>query len=410
MATFPEKKVYTVTEITRSIKLLLETSFHEVWVMGEISQMSDQRSGSGHMYFSIRDEHALLKCAMFRQANRKLLFEPKVGAKVEARGRITVYEEGGQYQLVCDELSPLGVGILQLRLEELKKKLAKEGLFDEARKRPLPPFPERIGIVTSSSGAAIRDIERILGERWPGIEMILAPVRVQGEGAADEIARAIDNFNRFGEVDVLIVGRGGGPPEDLWAFNEEVVARSIFSSHIPVISAVGHEIDFTIADFVADMRAPTPSAAAKMAVKDKLEVLEHISDLESRLKKDLLSLISNLKIRLERLRKSYGLMRPVDILEQRARRVDELSHSLRLMAGHFLDEKKKRTESLVHRLTALSPREVLRRGYCVVRGYPAREIVKRVKAITSGQKLELEFLDGLANCSVLQTSQSQEER
>jgi exodeoxyribonuclease VII large subunit len=410
MATLPEKKVYTVTEITKSIKHLLETGFHEVCVMGEISQMSDLRSRSGHLYFSIRDENALLKCAMFGQANRKLLFEPKVGTKVEARGRITVYEEGGQYQLVCDELSPLGAGILQLRFEELKKRLAKEGLFDEARKRPLPRFPERVGIVTSPTGAAIRDMERILGERWPGIEMILAPVRVQGEGAAEEIARAIEDMNRFGEIDVLIVGRGGGSPEDLWAFNEEVVARSIFSSRIPVISAVGHEIDFTISDLVADVRASTPSAAAKMAVEDKFEVLEHISDLESRLKKDILAVISNLKMKLDRLRKSYGLMRPVDILQQRARRVDELSHSLQLMARHFLDEKKKRAQNLAHRLTALSPREVLRRGYCVARGYPVRDLVKRVKAVKAGQRLELEFLDGLADCSVLGTSQSREER
>ncbi|MFQ5772424.1 MAG: exodeoxyribonuclease VII large subunit, partial [bacterium] len=267
---FVEEKHYSVSELTRQIKFLLESSFPEIWVQGEISNFTHH--SSGHMYFSLKDENAQISCVMWRSRNQHLFFTPQDGMKVILDARITVYEKRGAYQLDVLQMQPAGVGELQLAFEQLKNRLREEGLFSEEFKKPIPLYPERIGIVTSPTGAAVQDLISVLQRRFPGIEIIINAARVQGEGAATEIARAIDDFNDYGKVDVLIVGRGGGSLEDLWAFNEEVVARAVFRSKIPIISAVGHEVDFTICDFVADLRAPTPSAAAELAVRHRDEL------------------------------------------------------------------------------------------------------------------------------------------
>ena len=272
------RSILTVSQLTSEIKTLLERNFDHVWVEGEISNL--RLPGSGHLYFTLKDEKAQIRGVMFRLQNRLLKFEPKDGLQVIGYGRITVYEPRGDYQIILDYLEPKGLGALQLAFEQLKEKLAAEGLFDPARKRPIPHLPQKIGIVTSATGAAIRDILRIIDRRFANIQILLYPVRVQGQGAAQEIAQAIQALNHLPDVDVMIVGRGGGSLEDLWAFNEEIVARAIFSSRIPVISAVGHEVDFTIADFVADLRASTPSAAAELVVRNKVELVQNLKNLE----------------------------------------------------------------------------------------------------------------------------------
>ncbi len=272
------EKIYTITQLTKELKDLLESSFSKIWVEGEISNYL--KHSSGHRYFTLKDQGAQIKCVLWRWQGNNLLFEPQDGMKVKAAGQITIYEKSGQYQLVVSSLQPSGIGELELAFQQLKKKLAGEGLFDPAHKVAIPQFPERIGVVTSPTGAAIRDILNITKRRAPHIEIILWPVAVQGEGASAQIAHAIRGFNKLKLVDVLIVGRGGGSLEDLWAFNEEAVARAIYESKLPVISAVGHEIDFSIADFVADLRAPTPSAAAEMAVPDAIQLSERIDEIQ----------------------------------------------------------------------------------------------------------------------------------
>ncbi len=257
MGILMDRHIYTVSSLTHEIKMLLETSFPRLWVEGEISNY--KAHSSGHIYFTLKDENAQIRCAMWRFKAGELLFRLEDGLKVIVEADIQVYEKSGNYQLIVQQLQPAGIGALQLAFEQLKQRLRAEGLFDEAHKKPLPTFPERVGVITSPTGAAIRDIISVVHRRFPAVQLILYPVRVQGEGAAEEIVHAIKDFNEFKEVDVLIVGRGGGSLEDLWAFNEEKVARAIYASRIPVVSAVGHEVDFSISDFVADRRAATPT-------------------------------------------------------------------------------------------------------------------------------------------------------
>ena len=267
--------------MTALIRGVLEENFEHVWVEGELSNCAIP--ASGHFYCTLRDSGAQIRCVMFKASLRALRFRPRDGMRIVVRGRISVYDQRGEYQLLADYLEPQGIGALQMAFIQLKERLAAEGLFDESRKRELPKLPQRIGVVTSATGAAIHDILHVLDRRFSNVHVLLIPVKVQGEGAADEIAAAIDDFNRLREADVLIVGRGGGSMEDLWSFNEEKVARAIYRSRIPVISAVGHEVDFTIADFVADLRAPTPSAAAELVVQSKAELDFQLKALEHRL-------------------------------------------------------------------------------------------------------------------------------
>jgi len=396
---------YSVSEITRLVREVLEGSLPVVWVKGEVSNFTLHTSG--HMYFSLKDEASQLRCVMFRNCNSKLSFTVENGMSVEARGEITVYERSGQYQLCVFEMMRAGLGALQLALEELKRRLAREGLFDESRKRPLPQFPVGVGVVTSPTGAAIRDIVRIIRKRQPGVEIILRPVKVQGQGAAQEIARAIGEFNEYGSVDVLIVGRGGGSLEDLWAFNEEVVARAIHASRIPVVSAVGHEIDFTVSDLVADVRAPTPSGAAEMVVRDRREVAREVQALGRGLAAGVKARIVSLRREIERTRNRYAFTRAPDIVRQRAQRLDDLSRRLQTSGSRILAERKQLVGSYAGRLRALDPAEVLRRGYAVCRLEATGAVLREASETLVRQRVSVELHRGSLRCSVEGVSENE---
>lgn len=322
----PDKHVWRVCELTLRLRDVLEEEFPDVWVEGEISNF--RAAQSGHLYFTLKDEKAQIRCVCFRDQVRGLRFRPEDGLKVTVRGGVSVYESRGEYQIYVSHVEPVGLGALQLAFEQLKKKLEEEGLFDAERKKPLPVMPRRIGIVSSPQGAAIRDIVRVLRRRFPNLHVTLFPVKVQGEGAAEEIVRAIRHFNREGAVDVMIVARGGGSLEDLWAFNEEIVARAIADSEIPVITGVGHETDTTIADFAADMRAPTPSAAAEIVVRTRAEFEKQIGDCTRELLQHMRYFFSERRHAVRDLATHRAFRRPGEIVRRQRQRVDDLSASL----------------------------------------------------------------------------------
>src|SRR3990172_9779705 len=328
-------KILTVSELTRMIKGSLEESFPHVWLQGEISNF--KRHTSGHLYFTLKDEGAQISGVMWRSRAENLLFSPEDGMEVQARGAITVYPPRGNYQIDVVRMLPVGIGELQLAFEQLKRKLEAEGLFDPAKKKPIPEFPHAIGVITSPTGAALQDIRSVLERRQPSVEVVVLPVRVQGPGAAEEIAVAIREMNQYGDIDVLIIGRGGGSLEDLWAFNEEVVARAIYQSSIPVISAVGHEIDFSISDFVADLRAPTPSAAAEIAVRDRSEILDILGNYCYSMKQNMTERVKTFRDRIGSLLASYSFNRPKDLLLQYSQRIDEIERSLTSHAARTLE-------------------------------------------------------------------------
>jgi exodeoxyribonuclease VII large subunit len=384
--------VYSVAEITREIKLLLETTIPVVWVEGEISNLKFH--SSGHLYFSLKDKDSQINCVMWRSRNAGLFFTPQDGMKVLALGKVTVYEKRGYYQFDVIKMQPAGIGELQLAFEQLKNKLQEEGLFDDEFKQLIPQYPESIGIVTSPTGAAIQDLINILNRRFPGIEIILKPVKVQGEGAALEIAAAIDELNEYGKVEVLIVGRGGGSLEDLWAFNEEVVARAIFRSKIPVISAVGHEIDFSISDFVADLRAPTPSAAAELAVPDRTELLNRIFQYRKTIFEISANLIQYQRDRLKSLVGSYSFLKIPDLVRQYQQRLDELIHTMQLTLAHRFNLQTQKLTSLSHRLQALAPESVLKRGYSICYRAEDNKIVREANLLQVEDKIKVQFYKG----------------
>ncbi len=396
------EKVWTVSELTRSVKENLEEAFPVVWVEGEISNF--KLYPSGHRYFSLKDKEAVLRCTIWRGAGQYLNFEPEDGIKVHAFGNLTVYEKQGQYQLNVLKLLPIGRGELEMAFQKLKERLFKEGLFDEAHKKPIPEFPERIGIVTSPTGAAIQDMLKIFHRRFPPAELYLYPARVQGEGAKEEIADGLRAFNEWGGVDVIIIGRGGGSLEDLWAFNEEEVARSIYASRIPVVSAVGHEIDFTIADFVADLRAPTPSAAAEMVVPDKEELEGVVKGLEERITGLFDHYLAQSKARLDAVLGSYGLKRPLDLVNQKSQFGDELSRRAELALKNRLGKMRLELKSAADRLATLSPRSVLARGYSIVRRRKDNGVIREYKEVKAGEGVELIFSKGKAEAEVTKTS------
>ncbi len=322
----PERHVWKVSELTSRIRDLLEGSFADVWVEGEVSNCHTAQSG--HIYFTLKDARSQIRCVCFRDQIGRLKFRPEDGLHVTVRGSISVYEPRGEYQIYVMNIEPVGLGALQLAFEQLKKKLSGEGLFDDARKKPLPVLPRCIGVVTSPKGAAIRDILRVLKRRFPNVHVTLFPVKVQGDGAAEEIVQAVRYFNRVKTVDVLIVARGGGSLEDLWAFNDEIVARAIFASGIPVITGVGHEADFTIADFVADMRAPTPSAAAEIVVRTRQEFERHIAEHSHNLVHCMRYRLSQSRHRVRDLQTHRGFRQMEMLVRRRRQQVDELSSSL----------------------------------------------------------------------------------
>jgi exodeoxyribonuclease VII large subunit len=336
----PERKIWTVSELTARIRDLLGRNFTDIWVQGEISNA--HAAQSGHFYFTLKDERAQVRCVCFKQQLRLLKFRPGDGLRVTLRGSVSVYEARGEYQIYVETIEPAGIGALQLAFEQLKKRLEAEGLFDPARKKPLPLLPRRIGLITSPLGAAVRDVVRILRRRFPNVHLTLYPVRVQGEGAAAEIVRALKFFNRKNLADVLILARGGGSIEDLWAFNEEIVARAIAASAIPIISGVGHETDFTIADFVADVRASTPSAAAELVVQTRREFDKHIADLRETLGGLIRYRLLELSRRIHELSARRGFRRPLDLLRQCRQRADEYTSRLALGLRARLEQARKR--------------------------------------------------------------------
>ncbi|MBL7685089.1 MAG: exodeoxyribonuclease VII large subunit [Deltaproteobacteria bacterium] len=356
-----QPKIYTVSELNSGIKSVLEERYGFIWLSAEVSNF--KAHSSGHYYFSLKDQNSQIQAVMFRGANRFLKFQMEEGLEVIVNGRVTVYEPRGNYQIVVEYLEPKGLGALQLAFEQLKKKLELEGLFDPARKQSIPLLPKKIGIVTSPTGAAIRDLIQILRRRFPNIEVLLYPVNVQGASAATEIAQAIEEMNLENDIDVMIVGRGGGSLEDLWAFNTEIVARAIAKSYIPIISAVGHEIDVTISDFVADLRAPTPSAAAEMAVPVKKELELEIEAYRNRLYQ---SFLWNLKDRQRQVDylKSH-LKHPQKRLEELAQRVDDLGDRLSQSLQYRFERRRLELKSFEQTLKALSPLAVLERGYSI---------------------------------------------
>ncbi len=387
-----QEEFYTVSEITKEIKDTLETSFPMVWVEGEISNYLFH--SSGHRYFSLKDENSQIRCTLWRFRGEYLRFEPADGMKVMVQGNITVYERSGQYQLDIIDIISAGVGKLEIAFQKLKEELFKEGLFDEEHKKPIPPYPEAIGVVTSPTGAAIRDIIRIIHNRFPSVKIIIRPVRVQGSGAAEEIAQAIGDFNAFNKIDVMIVGRGGGSLEDLWAFNEEVVARAIYGSKIPVISAVGHEIDFTIADFVADLRAPTPSAAAQIVVQDKKNLLEQVNSNIRKLGYCLTALLELSSQRLKAYKESYGLRRPYDIITQRFQKKDELFDRLSDGEKNYFESNRNAISLMNGKLKVLSPLSVLNRGYSITRKLPELTVVRNSKILKRDDRIEVRVCQG----------------
>jgi exodeoxyribonuclease VII large subunit len=432
---------YTVTELTREIKDLLEGRFGDLWVEGEVSNL--RIPASGHVYFTLGDDLCQIRAVLFRTHGRLLRFTPKDGLHVLVRGRVSVYDKRGEYQLLLTAMEPLGLGALQLALTQLKERLEKEGLFDPGRKKALPALPQRIGIVTSPTGAVIQDMVRVIQRRFENVHLRLYPVRVQGEGAGDEIARGIDYFSRTPWADVIIIGRGGGSTEDLWAFNDEKVVRAISRSDVPVISAVGHETDYTLADFAADLRAATPSAAAELVVRDKGEIGSLLFQLRRRLDRQLEKVLQERKTRLSHLEK--GLTHPRMRLEEALLRVDDLGRRLQLLVNRdlhlgkekrrglegrllfrspggriaegkltvsafrarltrdqerFLDDKKHGLDGLMGRLGNLNPLAILERGYSITRKIPSMKILRQSSEAVSGDRVEVRLHRGSLLCLV----------
>jgi exodeoxyribonuclease VII large subunit len=392
-----ESRQLTVTELTLRIKKSLEEGFSGVSVEGEVSNFKIHTSG--HCYFTLKDDQAQIQAVMWRSRVGGLFFTPENGMKVIAKGTVTVYPVRGVYQIDVVSLQPSGVGELQAAFERLKRKLFDEGLFDDRFKLPLPEYPDRIGIVTSETGAALQDILNVFSRRAPYLDLILAPVRVQGSGAAEEIAGAIRLFHEYGGVDLLIVGRGGGSIEDLWAFNEEVVARAIAASEIPVISAVGHEVDYTIADFVADRRAPTPSAAAEIAVKSRTELVENITNYCYTAKKSVEATLDRRREGIRGLLRSYAFNLPADLIRQRSQRLDELRLSLSRVAGHRAESARFSIDSLRKRLDSLNPERTLERGFAIV--YRGTTTVGSAAEVNPGDRIQIRFRDGRVGAKAL---------
>ena len=415
----PRRQVWKVSELTRRIKGALEGTFGSVWVEGEVSNL--RRPASGHAYFTLKDAASQLRAVMFRSALAGVTVPLKDGLLVRGYGQITVYEAAGDYQILLRKLEAAGEGELMLRLEALKKRLAAEGLFAAERKRPLPALPQHVGIVTSPTGAAIRDILQVLDRRFANLHVVLAPVRVQGAGAADEIAAAIDLLNARGGLDVLIVGRGGGSLEDLWCFNEEAVVRAIVRSRIPVISAVGHEIDWTLSDFAADVRAPTPSAAAEMVVQGKAELERRVADLRRRLGLGARAAVLGWWNRLDRAARTPELRDPLQAVQRRQQdldflavrlqkalaglpqlvrqRTDAAARRMELAARLRLDEGRQALKHAETQLRMLNPKGVLARGYSLTRVRGGR-LLRSAGDARPGMQLETEFADGAVRSTV----------
>ncbi len=388
------KKIYSVSELTRSISLILEEAFPKLWVEGEVSNFILHTSG--HCYLSLKDSDSVIACVVFKSIASRIKFKIENGMSLVCSGRLGVYNKRGQYQLYIDKIEPKGVGSLQLAFTQLKEKLFKEGLFDESRKKDIPYLPETIGIVTSPTGAAIRDMLHVIERRFSNMRVILFPAKVQGKGASEEISEGIKTFNSLKNVDVIIVGRGGGSLEDLWAFNEEVVARAIYESEIPVVSAVGHEIDYTISDFTSDLRAPTPSAAAELVVRKKDDILQGLDNTRTRLKQALQSKVDMLEQHLESVMRRYAFKQPQFLIEQYQQRLDEQFKSLSQSLLHLVSIKHESLQRIRGCLKALNPLSILSRGYSITMAYPGSTVIKDASKLTKGTRIKTRLAKGEA--------------
>ena len=441
----PARDIYTVTRLNREVRAVLEGSFPALWVQGEISNLA--RPASGHLYFSLKDSNSQVRCAMFRNRNRLLKFSPENGMEVIALAAVGLYEGRGEFQLIVERLEPAGVGALQKAFEELKAKLAGQGLFDAARKRPPPAFPDSVGVVTSPSGAAVRDILHVLNRRWPRARVIVYPVPVQGEGAGAQIARAIETAGRRGEAEVLILARGGGSLEDLWAFNEEVVARAVIGSPVPVVTGVGHETDFTIADFVADLRAPTPSAAAEAVSPDRAELAErvngvmnkllvqtnqhlrkfrellryyekrlphparrlqhisqHLDGLSLRLLQCQKTVVAVKRSQLLKLQAGINHYNPRHLLKYHDSRCRHLGEQLDAGMARRLKALKERLENTAHNLHTVSPLVTLERGYAIVTRVEDNRIIRDAASLRPGDAIKTRLARGQIHSTVEKVS------
>ncbi|NLY18489.1 MAG: exodeoxyribonuclease VII large subunit [Clostridiaceae bacterium] len=389
----------TVSQLTKYIKQLFsyDNLLSNVCVTGEISNF--KLHSSGHMYFTLKDEHSVIKCVMFKTYNRRLRFKPEDGLKVIIRGYVSIYEAGGSYQLYPEYMEPDGLGDLYLAFEQLKQKLEREGLFSAEYKKRIPFLPARIGVITSPTGAVIRDIMNVLFRRFPNVVLKIFPVMVQGEGAGKQISRALDMINKARAADVIILARGGGSLEELWPFNEEILARSIFKSEIPVISAVGHETDFSISDFVADLRAPTPSAAAELVVPEKDALKRHIMDARIRLKRALAGKIQREKQFLAQLSKSPSLRHPLDKINQLRIDLEQLNKRIENAMERKLESAASRFSVAFGKMDALNPLNVLSRGYSIARS-SGKKIIKSVSDVKKDDMIEITITDGSLMCSV----------
>lgn len=391
-----EPRVATVSQMNGYIKKILDHNviLNNVWIKGEISNF--KLHYSGHMYITLKDEKSVLKAVMFKSAVKNLAFTPGDGMKVLARGRVSVYEAGGAYQLYIEEMIPDGVGELYVAYEQLKAKLEQEGLFSPEYKKPVPAYPECVGVVTATTGAAVRDIINVISRRFPYSKILIYPSLVQGRGASENIVRAISYFNEHHAADTLIVGRGGGSIEDLWAFNEEIVARAIFASEIPVISAVGHETDFTIADFVADLRAPTPSAAAEISVPSQLELKNRITMFSGTLSSAMLKYLENRKMRLERMQ----LRSPEERIGDENLRLDQMVKRMEQVLKMRMLEQQKNLANLCGKMDALSPLAVMKRGYSIAQ-LEDGTVVRSAKQLEKEMVFDLKLGDGEKKCRVI---------
>lgn len=397
--------VLSVSQLNRYIKMNFDAdeNLANIFISGEISNFTNHYR-TGHLYFTLKDDSAAVRAVMFNSSAKRLKFMPEDGMKVIARGRVSVYEASGQYQLYVDDMQPDGVGALNLAYEQLKEKLQKEGLFSELHKKPLPPYPEKVGVITSPTGAAVRDIINVLGRRFPYAEIVFCPVLVQGEGAHLQLTDAVNLFNSERAADVIIIGRGGGSIEDLWEFNDEGLARAVYNSEIPVISAVGHETDFTICDFVADMRAPTPSAAAELAVPDANELQYALSALKNRMFLNVSSGIADRCSRLEYLTSKGALKSPDEMLSNRSQRLDTAFSKMLSSYENRIGGKKVEFISAATALSKLDPMSVLMRGFAFVSDKNGKNVYSS-QALAKGDKINVRFHDGSAVCEVKEITQ-----
>ena len=427
--------------MTGLLRTSIEEQFSDIWLEGELSNL--RAPGSGHVYCTLKDKMSQIRAVLFRSSAVRLRFALQEGMQVIVRGRLTVYEQRGEYQIVIDTVEPKGVGALQLAFEQLKERLAAEGLFDQDRKKPIPAFPRTVGVVTSLTGAAIRDILAVLRRRWPTLHILIAPVQVQGESAGRQIAEALAALNDWGSVDVIIVGRGGGSLEDLWSFNEEIVVRAIAASHVPVVSAVGHEIDVTLADFTADLRAPTPSAAAEAVVPVLSEIVERLreltvrtgqvmlrhcaferqrldvsirgvtdvrfrlqeaaqrtDDMVDRLRERLQRLLTSGRERIHEAQRDISGLNPILVIKQGLATVPQFSQRLEGQMGVILAQHRHRIHAMLAQLNTLSPLAILGRGYSILQTVPAGQVLHRANDVEVGQELEAQLASGRLSCVV----------